>query len=268
MPWEENVISVEEFNKQNFKLCSKVDHDCPCEDETKYKVKRKEAGKLSGIGEEHLNNAKEAEKEAAKAGEEPIKQEKEKEVENELLKAEDAFDRALKFDEEHVRAMYGKGKTLLGKGQKGAAEKIFRKLSTIEATFEEENRHIFNELGMDLRKLKMLDDAIDMYKKAIEIDSEAPALYVNLARVYANKQKIESTFKNLEIAIEKGEQIVVDEQHTHYADFGRKELEKVKEIYNNFKPLKSSRKENPKDGEAKKTELDIDPDLYDNYFIV
>jgi tetratricopeptide (TPR) repeat protein len=103
----------------------------------------------------------------------------------EFLSAEFEFGNAIKLDEKNVKANYGLGKTFLEQGKTEEAKAVFEKLSNIEALFEKENKHVFNEFGIDLRKNGIYEQAIHNYEKAINIDSEDPALYYNLARVYA-----------------------------------------------------------------------------------
>ncbi len=102
--------------------------------------------------------------------------------------AEFEYNSALKIDEENVRAHYGLGKMYLEKGEKEKAREIFRQLSQIEALFEEDNKHIFNDFGIDLRQNKMYDEAIANYGKALEISSHDPILHFNLARAYIGKE--------------------------------------------------------------------------------
>ena len=102
--------------------------------------------------------------------------------------AEFEYDSALKIDEENVRAHYGLGKLHLEKGEEEKAREIFRQLSQIEALFEEDNKHIFNEFGIDLRQNKMYDEAIANYSKALEISTHDPILHFNLARAYMGNE--------------------------------------------------------------------------------
>jgi len=102
--------------------------------------------------------------------------------------AEFEYDSALKIDEENVRAHYGLGKLYLEKGEKEKAREIFHQLSQIEALFEEDNKHIFNDFGIDLRQNKMYDEAIVNYSKALEISAHDHILHFNLARAYIGNE--------------------------------------------------------------------------------
>ena len=116
--------------------------------------------------------------------------------------AEFEYDSALKIDEENVRAHYGLGKLHLEKGEKEKAQEIFRQLSQIEALFEEDNKHIFNEFGIDLRQNKMYDEAIANYSKALEISTHDPILHFNLARAYMGNELWAEALENLQKALD------------------------------------------------------------------
>lgn len=150
-----DTIETEDFHKR-FKPCS--EHECA------FKLRDMDPKKL---------------KAEAKVKQANMHLEK-----KEYLSAEFEFGNAIKLDEENVKANYGLGKTYLEQGKTEQAKEVFEKLSNIEALFEKENKHVFNEFGIDLRKNGLYDQAIHNYEKAINIDSEDPALYYNLARVY------------------------------------------------------------------------------------
>lgn len=141
----------------------------------------------------HLRNKVQADKHASR-GNLHLKR-------KEYNSAEFEYDSALKIDEENVRAHYGKGKLHLEKGEKQKAKEIFHQLSQIEALFEEDNKHIFNDFGIDLRQNKMYDEAIANYSKALEISSHDPILYFNLARAYIGKEMWSEALLYLEKAL-------------------------------------------------------------------
>jgi tetratricopeptide (TPR) repeat protein len=102
----------------------------------------------------------------------------------EYRNAEGQYNRALSLNGNHLRANLGKGKTLFARGRKAEARKIFSKLSNLDALFEEGNKHVFNEFGIELRKKGMFEEAISNYLKAISIDPNDEVLYYNLGRAY------------------------------------------------------------------------------------
>lgn len=102
----------------------------------------------------------------------------------EFNSAEWEYSSALRIDPESIRANFGIGTLYMETGQTGKAKEIFRKLSEIDAIFEEENKHIFNEFGIELRKANMTEEALANYMKALEISPKDENLYFNIARLY------------------------------------------------------------------------------------
>ncbi|MDE5833482.1 MAG: tetratricopeptide repeat protein, partial [Desulfovibrio sp.] len=118
--------------------------------------------------------------------------------------AEYEYSRALKVDEENVRANLGIGITYMERGELEKAENIFERLVKLESAFESEHKHLFNEFGINLRKNKMLKQAVEYYKKAIELSENDENLRANLARALLEAKDIdgclEQLFKALELA--------------------------------------------------------------------
>ncbi len=102
----------------------------------------------------------------------------------EFYSAEHEYNQALTVDQNHLRAQLGKGKTLSARGEKTLARKIFSKLCEMEALFTAENKHTFNELGIELRKEGLFDDAMANYRKALSIDSKDEVLHYNIGRAH------------------------------------------------------------------------------------
>lgn len=102
----------------------------------------------------------------------------------ESFSAEMEYGSALRIDPESIRANFGIGTLYMEMGQTDKARTVFHKLSRVEALFEEENKHIFNEFGIELRKANMAEEALDNYLKALEISPEDEHLYFNIARLY------------------------------------------------------------------------------------
>lgn len=101
---------------------------------------------------------------------------------NEFLSAEFEFNKAIKLDEENVRANFGLGKTYLALGDPEKATQVFRKLSKVEAVLEPENKHIFNEFGIQLRKMGLYAEAARHYTRAINLAPRDENLWFNLGR--------------------------------------------------------------------------------------
>jgi len=193
-------ISKKEFT-QRFKTCSH--HECKLQPRTLDEIKRKMADTRAELGKEHLANG-------------------------ELDKAEDKFNRALKFDEDNVKAKFGLGKTYLEQKKEKEAFEIFRELSKIDALFEKENKHTFNEFGIYLRKSGQIDLAIANYEKAILIDPEDEALYFNLGVAYMKME-------DYQVAIEKMKEALkidpdFEEARKHLEIFVKLEEERIKKL--------------------------------------
>jgi tetratricopeptide (TPR) repeat protein len=115
--------------------------------------------------------------------------------------AEFEYHKALKLDEENVRANFGLGKVYVTTGETEKAAAVFTKLAQIEAVFEDRNKHIFNELGIELRRMEMYDQALEYYRKALSIAPDDENLYFNMARSFYEKGDLTRTVKILEKAL-------------------------------------------------------------------
>jgi tetratricopeptide (TPR) repeat protein len=100
----------------------------------------------------------------------------------EYLSAEFEYNNALKLDEENVRANFGLGKTYLAMGDPQKARDMFAKLAHIDAVLDPSNKHIFNECGMQLRKLGMHNEAIEYYRRALSLAKDDENLWFNFGR--------------------------------------------------------------------------------------
>lgn len=120
----------------------------------------------------------------------------------EYYSAEMEYGNALKVDEENIRANFGLGITYLERGESAKADNIFERLVRLDAAFESEHKHLFNEFGIKLRKNQMVDQAITYYERAMNLTSEDENLFYNLARAYLEKQKIDKSLDNLLKALE------------------------------------------------------------------
>ncbi|MDR2124000.1 MAG: tetratricopeptide repeat protein [Desulfovibrio sp.] len=107
---------------------------------------------------------------------------------NELYSAEMEYGNALKVDVENVRANFGLGITYLERGENEKAQNVFTRLVKLDATFEEEHKHLFNEFGIKLRKNGMTDQAVKYYERALELAGQDENLLYNLARACLEKK--------------------------------------------------------------------------------
>ncbi|MDR2892544.1 MAG: tetratricopeptide repeat protein [Deltaproteobacteria bacterium] len=121
----------------------------------------------------------------------------------ELFSAEMEFGNAIKVDEENVRANFGLGLTYMARGDTAKAENILGRIVKLDAAFEPEHKHLFNEFGIQLRKNKMFKDSIAYYDRALELSSKDENLYYNAARAYLENKKpaeaLEHLLKGIEI---------------------------------------------------------------------
>lgn len=115
--------------------------------------------------------------------------------------AEFEFSEAVKVDEENVRANFGLGLTYMDRGEKGKANDIFERLVKLDAAFEEEHKHLFNDFGINLRKNRMFDQAIEYYERALQLTQHDEHLHCNIARAYYEKGDIRKCVDHLKKAV-------------------------------------------------------------------
>lgn len=119
-----------------------------------------------------------------------------------LYSAEFEFNSALDFDETNVRANFGLGLTYMERGDAAKAADIFERVVGLDAAFSPEHKHLFNEFGINLRKSKLLDQAVDYYARALEITQNDENLYYNIGRAYFERGDVAEAIKNLRKALE------------------------------------------------------------------
>jgi tetratricopeptide (TPR) repeat protein len=120
----------------------------------------------------------------------------------EIFSAELEFGQALALDEENIRANFGLGLTYLDRGESNKADDIFQRLVCLDAAFEKEHKHLFNEFGINLRKNKMLDQALDYYKRAETLAVRDDNLMFNIARLFFDKKLYQEAMGYLQKALE------------------------------------------------------------------
>lgn len=102
----------------------------------------------------------------------------------ELYSAEHEFSKALSLDEINVRVNFGLGLVYLDRGEISRADDVFRRLVCIEASYEQQHKHLFNEFGISLRKHGMHEQALEYYGRAEKLVEEDEHLCLNIARVH------------------------------------------------------------------------------------
>lgn len=118
--------------------------------------------------------------------------------------AEYEYANALNLDEQNVRANFGIGLCLLARDERDKAQKVFDRIIKIDSAFEDEHKHLFNEYGIALRKKNLIGQAVDYYKRAIELSNDDENLWYNLARAQYEREDwpkcAEAVTKCLELA--------------------------------------------------------------------
>ena len=100
-----------------------------------------------------------------------------------LDKAEIAFHKALAFDSENLRAIFGLGNVYLTGGMLDEARDIFEKIMSIEPAFGPDNKHLFNEFGIRMRKAGLTEMARAYYEKALSVADDDENLLFNVGRI-------------------------------------------------------------------------------------
>ncbi|MFO7817072.1 MAG: tetratricopeptide repeat protein [Thermodesulfobacteriota bacterium] len=121
---------------------------------------------------------------------------------NESYSAEYEYGNALNVDEENIRANFGLGLTYLERGDKAKANDLFERLVKLDAAFETEHKHLFNDFGINLRKQDMYDQAVDYYARALELTEDDENLHYNIARAYFGIQNYEKALEHLNKALQ------------------------------------------------------------------
>lgn len=107
----------------------------------------------------------------------------------ENFSAEFEYKNALNLDVENVKANFGIGLTYLARGEADKADNIFERLVHLDAAFQEEHKHLFNDFGISLRKNKMYNQAKEYYTRALELSEVDENLHINIARTLMEIQE-------------------------------------------------------------------------------
>lgn len=119
----------------------------------------------------------------------------------ETFTAEFEFNKALAIDEENVRANFGVGMCYMQRGEEGKAQEVFERIVKIDAAFQEKHKHLFNEYGIELRKTKMLNEAVEYYHRALELTQEDENLWCNLARAEFERENYKESSQAAEMCL-------------------------------------------------------------------
>lgn len=106
-------------------------------------------------------------------------------------------------DVENIRANFGLGLVYLAANKQQQARYVFDKLVKLDEAFKEEHKHLFNELGIALRKRMLFDLTLQYYSRALELADEADEhLYFNMARALYEMGDDDRMFKYLRTALQ------------------------------------------------------------------
>jgi tetratricopeptide (TPR) repeat protein len=119
----------------------------------------------------------------------------------ELFTAEFEYQKVLRLNEDHVRATFGLGLTYLERQEKQNADIVFQKLMRIEAAFTPEHKHLFNDFGIQMRKLGMYAEAMQYYIRAYHLCKTDEHLLYNMARTLYEKGRTRSSRAMLDKAL-------------------------------------------------------------------
>jgi len=129
----------------------------------------------------------------------------------ESFSAEMEYNKALDVDVSNVRAIFGLGLVYMARSDTEKSLTVFEQLVTMEAAFDIEHKHLFNEFGIQLRKHELYGEAVQYYRRAVELADEDENLYYNLARVHYENNDWDGCFSNAALAL------ALDSSHKHAA---------------------------------------------------
>ncbi len=132
--------------------------------------------------------------------------------------AEMEYGNALKVDEYNVRGNFGIGLCLMERGEKDRANDIFARLIAMDAPFAGEHKHMFNEFGINLRKTKMIPQAIEYYSKAVALSPKDEHLRYNMARAYFEDKQYQKVRDELNTCLEINPDFVEAKKFVAYLD--------------------------------------------------
>ncbi len=133
-----------------------------------------------------------------------------------LDEAEHAFAGALLLDPENPKANLGMGTVQCTKQNFEQLTTIIQKLLNMDTVFLEGQRQEFNIFAIALRKQSLFTEAINFYKKAIDIDKNDENLHFNIARAYFDTNSYDEALIHIEKALEIQPEFEVAEKFKKY----------------------------------------------------
>lgn len=107
------------------------------------------------------------------------------------------YEKVRRIDEANIRANFGLGISLLALGHTDKALYVFNNILEMDEAFADEHKHLFNELGISLRRRGLFDQTLQYYFKAQEMTSMDENLQFNIARAYFEKGDMEKAVWHL-----------------------------------------------------------------------
>jgi len=108
------------------------------------------------------------------------------------------YNQALTLDEDCVRANFGVGLCYITRGDTVKAREVFERLVKLDAAFQDEHKHLFNEFGISLRKSGMFAEALCYYARALELCAADENLHYNMARAAFDMNDAQAAAQHLE----------------------------------------------------------------------
>jgi len=112
------------------------------------------------------------------------------------------YEKVRNIDDANIRALFGMGISLLALGRSEKAHYVFNDLIKLDEAFLEEHKHLFNELGISLRRQGLINETLRYYFKAQEMTSMDENLQFNIARAYFEGDDLDNAISHLLNALE------------------------------------------------------------------
>ncbi|MBF0481235.1 MAG: tetratricopeptide repeat protein [Desulfovibrionaceae bacterium] len=119
----------------------------------------------------------------------------------ELDEAEQEFYKALRIDEDGPKANIVPSDVHAEKSDYKKLDVVLKRILHNDQVFKEEQRHLFNDFAINLRKDKLFEEAIVYYAKAIELNPDDENLHFNIARAFYDRQNKEKCLEHLRKAL-------------------------------------------------------------------
>jgi len=120
----------------------------------------------------------------------------------ELDEAEKEFYKALHIDEDSPKANIGLGNVYTEKSDYKKLHAVLKRILNNDQVFKDEQRLLFNDFGIHLRKGKLFEEAIQYYAKALELHPDDENLHFNIARAFYECQNEPKCLEHLHKALE------------------------------------------------------------------